>query len=1067
MATNKNGVSSSSSETSDVEDVKSRAGWRVSGWKLRNKIALALAFPMVAASWFAVDKSVEAWIVAEEYRATAGQIRVLGPTIDYLYAAESATVVARSESASNSPARTEAVEKVRQAAEKLEAQIDDEALTQNQKAQLEGLVALSDQLRDGRAYVTLLQSLSQVRQLHNGVSDFYQSIVNGQNAPEPVLQQIGYVMEGRLAFTMQQLQVAYQGNRITNSSDVFSALGVEDAAISQLARARNDAPDVLDLRSLNASRFDTVEKGTGELAYEEALEVYDSLSEQVLTESEEALDENAAEAGSQAVLNIVILAASLLATLLLAWIIARLMTRPVLTVRDSAREVASTKLPQAVATIRAGGDPGAIDRIPVHTNEEMGQLARAVDELHQTAVDLAQGEAQLRTQVGEMFVTLSRRNTSLINQQLGLIEELERDEQDPRRLESLFRLDHLAARQRRTAESLVILSDAPVRQRDAHSLSLNDALQAATAGVQEYQRVEMRGASSEQLVGAVANDVVHLLTELIDNALSFSPPTEPVHVSTTSAVGQTVISVSDGGLGLPEDVLQQLNGMLRSDVGITPDAARRMGLFVVSRLAHRHDLDVKLSKNGRGGVTATVGIPDSLLVGGSKPETVVTAPPPIDVPSTIDVPAQASAPVITPTVAPVIEPVVEPVLEEPAAPAAKASTPDPLNDPLPAPLGDPLTDPLPQRTPSAPEPTPAPVAKAPEIVAPEVVVEPEEDRQVEQINAAISAVTGLPKRRPGATVPGRQAAVAPAGGSLFGGAAEAPEAVEEPAPVEEVVPEPVALVEAPAPAPEVAPEPDPNVSMFARTAGDDGASGGKAESGALGMFSLREARAARAAAAGKHADPVAEEKTPTQDEAPAAVAPAAPAISPEDPLGLDAPKAAPVVEASQPEVHAETQTETQAASAPQALPAESAELVVDEASEPEAPAAEPAAANGTNGALPTRTPGTNGIVPPATQAPASGWLGNGPQTSWGTSADAGWQAAHRANESEAVPTATSGLPQRQPGRRLVPGSVAPTRTAPARDPEAIRKRLAAHAAGVSRGRSASATTTNTQKEGPA
>ncbi len=69
----------------------------------------------------------------------------------------------------------------------------------------------------------------------------------------------------------------------------------------------------------------------------------------------------------------------------------------------------------------------------------MGQLARAVDDLHRQAVHLASGEAELRSQVGDMFVTLSRRNTTLVNQQLGLIETLERDEEDPERLESLFR----------------------------------------------------------------------------------------------------------------------------------------------------------------------------------------------------------------------------------------------------------------------------------------------------------------------------------------------------------------------------------------------------------------------------------------------------------------------------------------------------------------------------------------------------------------------------------------------------------------------------------------------------
>src|SRR6476646_12242458 len=136
-----------------------------------------------------------------------------------------------------------------------------------------------------------------------------------------------------------------------------------------------------------------------------------------------------------------------------------------------------------VAKIRAGDEPGEIVTIPVTTHEEMGQLARAVDDMNRQAVHLASGEARLRSQVGDMFSTLSRRNTSLINQQLGLIERLEKDEEDPQRLESLFRLDHLASRMRRTADSLMVLADAPTHTTADDDLTVASALQAASAGV--------------------------------------------------------------------------------------------------------------------------------------------------------------------------------------------------------------------------------------------------------------------------------------------------------------------------------------------------------------------------------------------------------------------------------------------------------------------------------------------------------------------------------------------------------------------------------------------------------
>ena len=263
--------------------------------------------------------------------------------------------------------------------------------------------------------------------------------------------------------------------------------------------------------------------------------------------------------------------------------------------RDGALEVANERLPEVVAKIRAGEDPGEIEPIAVTTHEDMGQLARAVDDLHRQAVVLASGEAQLRSQVGDMFVTLSRRNTSLINQQLRLIEHLENDEEDPQRLESLFRLDHLASRMRRTAESLMVLADAPTRG-EAGELTLADALHAANAGVQDYQRVQIVSTPPVRIKPAAAGDVVHLLTEVVDNALAYSPPTTPVLVMTTATVHGTTIQISDAGLGIPADVLAALNEDLRGGGEITAETARRMGLLVVGRLARRHGITVQRSR---------------------------------------------------------------------------------------------------------------------------------------------------------------------------------------------------------------------------------------------------------------------------------------------------------------------------------------------------------------------------------------------------------------------------------------------------------------------------------------
>ena len=384
----------------------------------------------------------------------------------------------------------------------------------------------------------------------------------------------------------------------------------------------------------------------------------------------------------------------------------------------------------------------------------MGQLARAVDDMHRQAVHLASGEANLRSQVGEMFSTLSRRNTSLINQQLGLIERLEKDEEDPNRLESLFRLDHLASRMRRTADSLMVLADAPMQTGDNDALALGDVFQAAMAGVQEYQRVQIESSPPEKVNGAAAADVVHMMTELVDNALAFSPPTAPVKISTKQAGDSTIVEISDGGLGIAQDVLNSLNEDLRSGGEVTVETARRMGLLVVSRIATRHGITVSLARNPRGGTTATVLLPPALLRG---QQTQVL---PKQRPGLAGLtPAKSVLPAaVTERLTNESEPKKLPTRPEPAAPAAPAAVA------AVAAFAKPPPRPRRLRRPAAPAAAAAPAPGHPR--KPEVA-----ESQVDSINAAINAVTsGLPQRSPGATRSGGAMPGAPVGstgGSLF------------------------------------------------------------------------------------------------------------------------------------------------------------------------------------------------------------------------------------------------------------------------------------------------------------
>ncbi|KUI30154.1 histidine kinase [Mycobacterium sp. IS-1742] len=321
---------------------------------------------------------------------------------------------------------------------------------------------------------------------------------------------------------------------------------------------------------------------------------------------------------SAAIRDAVLILLVFVAALILVLLVARSLVLPLRRLRDSALKVAHEDLPGELDRVRAGAEPAPVTPIPVYTTEEVGQVAHAVDELHEQAVLLAGEQARLQLQISDMFETLSRRSRSLVDQQLSLIDRLERDEDDPERLQSLFRLDHLAARMRRNGANLLVLSGASVPRDQAEPVPVATIINAAASEVEDYARVVTASVPDSRIIGAAAGDLVHLLAELLDNALRYSPPITQVRVSAVhTGNGGLVVEVSDTGLGMAEADLRMANARLQSGGEVTPYTARHMGLFVVGRLAAQHGFVVRLRSTvvdePDSGTTAGVYVPASLL----------------------------------------------------------------------------------------------------------------------------------------------------------------------------------------------------------------------------------------------------------------------------------------------------------------------------------------------------------------------------------------------------------------------------------------------------------------------
>ena len=331
-------------------------------------------------------------------------------------------------------------------------------------------------------------------------------------------------------------------------------------------------------------------------------------------------------ASRQALLYTVILALVLVLTVGLSLWLVRSMVGPLRTLTRSANEVADERLPGLVDKLQHAKDPRDLDvvpePVPVSSNDEIGQVSTAFNSVHRVAIQVATEQASLRKSIGDMFLNLARRSQSLIDRQLELIDDLERTEADPDALENLFKLDHLATRMRRNSEDLIVLSGAEPARRWSQPVPLVDAVRAALAEVEDYNRVELLPIDDIGVAGQAVSDVVHLLAELIENATSFSPPGTKVQVAGQQVSNGYVLEIEDRGLGMSDEELVEANERLANPPMVDFALSRMLGLYVVARLAQRYNIKVQLRHSWYGGITALVLLPPTVAVRAPLPEAI-------------------------------------------------------------------------------------------------------------------------------------------------------------------------------------------------------------------------------------------------------------------------------------------------------------------------------------------------------------------------------------------------------------------------------------------------------------
>ncbi|WP_113685267.1 ATP-binding protein [Streptomyces sp. PT12] len=321
----------------------------------------------------------------------------------------------------------------------------------------------------------------------------------------------------------------------------------------------------------------------------------------------------------------------------LAVLAARSITRPLDELTRQAENVAGERLPETVRTIQEAEPEEAEHLEPPVPDPELGggaeevtRLAAALHDVERTAVDLAAQQTVLRRNGTESLANLGHRNQALVRRQLRLITALESKELDPDALAELFELDHLATRMRRNADSLLILTGQQLPPRVwTGTAEVAEVVRSAVSEVEEYRRVTLVESEPCQIHGSVVYELSHLLAELIENALTASPPARPVEVYGWWDGAEYCLAIVDRGTGMTEEELSRANARLAGKDNFLVAPTRFLGHYVVGTIAARLGVQVEVrhtqsaptNASARGaGVSAYVALPPRLLSPGLPQE---------------------------------------------------------------------------------------------------------------------------------------------------------------------------------------------------------------------------------------------------------------------------------------------------------------------------------------------------------------------------------------------------------------------------------------------------------------
>ncbi|MEU3625637.1 histidine kinase [Amycolatopsis coloradensis] len=625
-------------------------------WRLRSKLAAVLIIPTLTALALGTLRVIDDSGEAARFQDTADQVAFADKITLVVHELQSERALAVANIASDDPSRQAGLDaqiaKVDRAVDDLRASAnqinpDDQDTRDRYSRGLQRLDALRP-LRGAMstsllgdtpvliAYSGVLDSLVQLgREVTTAVAN--RDVLRLGVTVQAISESKEFIARGDAALLIASFRSSFPGDLFDQARSAVASGDASTAAFlanaspeqRQLYSDTFSGPEVDDRRRITTMAFslhqqnetpsiDNVALGNDSRV---ALDKLRAVETNLLGQLRAQADGLATDAINSAWIGGAIVLLALLAALFLMLVIARLMLRPLRVLRKTALDVAYTRLPETVQAILDDPDPvnaakRSVEPVPVTSRDEIGEVARSFDVVHEQAVKMAAEQALLRENVNGIFVNLSRRSQRLVERQLGVIDRLEADEQDPDHLASLFELDHLATRLRRNGESLLVLSGAGLAKSVPKPVPAADVIGAAVSEIEQYARIEVGIVPEVAVQGLTIHDLVHVLAELLDNATYFSEPETKVTVRAVITRKKALaIQVTDHGVGMTEERLAEVNTRLAEPPDLDVSVTRRMGLYVVARLARRHGIEVRLRENEdiEGGVIARVVVPAELL----------------------------------------------------------------------------------------------------------------------------------------------------------------------------------------------------------------------------------------------------------------------------------------------------------------------------------------------------------------------------------------------------------------------------------------------------------------------